>query len=131
VLVAGAVEPLSDNFLLVANDGEIVQVDSETMNEYRLSLVNVTSQPQVLVYDWLWRHLYWTSATNTSAIFKYSARDQTTSVLYVDPASTQPSSIIVSRYRHCTTGGRLALLSARPAVTPATLKRAATNFAAW
>ena len=26
---------------------------------------------------------------------------------------------------------RLPLLSARPAVTPATLKRAATNFAAW
>jgi len=27
--------------------------------------------------------------------------------------------------------GRLPLLSARPAVTPATLKRAATNFVAW
>jgi len=27
--------------------------------------------------------------------------------------------------------GRLLLLSARAAVTPATLKRAATNFAAW
>jgi len=27
--------------------------------------------------------------------------------------------------------GRLLLLSARPAVTPASLKRAATNFAAW
>ena len=27
--------------------------------------------------------------------------------------------------------GRLPLLSPRPAVTPATLKRAATNFAAW
>jgi len=27
--------------------------------------------------------------------------------------------------------GRLLLLSARPAVTPATLKGAATNFAAW
>jgi len=27
--------------------------------------------------------------------------------------------------------GRLPLLSARPAVNPATLKRAATNFAAW
>jgi len=27
--------------------------------------------------------------------------------------------------------GRLPLLSARPAVTPATLMRAATNFAAW
>jgi len=28
-------------------------------------------------------------------------------------------------------GGRLPLLSARPAVTPATFKRAATDFAAW
>ena len=28
-------------------------------------------------------------------------------------------------------GGRLPLLSARPAVAPATLKRAATSFAAW
>ena len=28
-------------------------------------------------------------------------------------------------------GGRLPLLSDRPAVTPATFKRAATNFAAW
>jgi len=28
-------------------------------------------------------------------------------------------------------GGRPPLLSTRPAVTPATLKRAATNFAAW
>ena len=28
-------------------------------------------------------------------------------------------------------GGRPPLLFARPAVTPATLKRAATNFAAW
>jgi len=28
-------------------------------------------------------------------------------------------------------GGRLPLLSARPAVTLAILKRAATNFAAW
>jgi len=29
---------------------------------------------------------------------------------------------------NCKPGGRLPLLSARPAVTPATLKRAATNF---
>jgi len=28
-------------------------------------------------------------------------------------------------------GGRLPLLSARPAVTPTTFKRPATNFAAW
>jgi len=29
------------------------------------------------------------------------------------------------------TGGRLPLLSTRPAVTPVTLKRTATSFAAW
>ena len=28
-------------------------------------------------------------------------------------------------------GGRLPLLSARPEITPATLKRATTDFAAW
>jgi len=28
-------------------------------------------------------------------------------------------------------GGRLPLLSTRPEITPATLKRAATSFAAW
>ena len=28
-------------------------------------------------------------------------------------------------------GGRLPLLSTRPTITPATLKRAATNFVAW
>ena len=28
-------------------------------------------------------------------------------------------------------GGKLSLLAARPAVTPATLERAATNFAVW
>jgi len=32
---------------------------------------------------------------------------------------------------HHKPGGRLLLLSARPAVTLATLKRAATSFAAW
>jgi len=31
----------------------------------------------------------------------------------------------------CLPGVRQPLLSARPAVTPATLKRAATNFVAW
>jgi len=32
---------------------------------------------------------------------------------------------------HKPSGGRLPLLSATPAVTPTTLKRAAANFAAW
>jgi len=34
-------------------------------------------------------------------------------------------------FRHKKNGGRLPLLSTRPAVTPVTLKRTATSFAAW
>jgi len=40
--------------------------------------------------------------------------------------SSQPASDVSHK-----PDGRLPLLSARPAVIPATLKRAATNFAAW
>jgi len=43
------------------------------------------------------------------------------------PALGSQSAGDVSRKPH----GRLPLLSVRPAVTPATLKRAATSFAAW
>ena len=39
---------------------------------------------------------------------------------------SQPAGVVSHKL-----GGRLPLLSARPAVTPATLKRTATNFAAW
>jgi len=84
---AGVDSRLSDNFLLVADDNEIVQVDVETMNSYRLSIINVTSQPQVLAYDWLREDVYWTSGINASAIFKYSFGDETTSVVYQDPTS--------------------------------------------
>ena len=41
-----------------------------------------------------------------------------------------PGSQLVGDVSH-KPGGRLPLLSARPALTPATLKRAATSFAAW
>ena len=44
------------------------------------------------------------------------------------PVHSSQSAVDVS---HPKPGGRLALLSARPTVTPATLKKAATNFAAW
>ena len=43
------------------------------------------------------------------------------------PALGSQSAGDVSRKPH----GRLPLLSVRPAVTPATVKRAATSFAAW
>jgi len=89
LFVAGAVSQFvnKDNFLLVADGNEIVQVDSKTMNEYRLSIINVTSQPQVLAYDWLNQDVYWTSAVNTSTIFKYSFVSRTMSVVYVDSTS--------------------------------------------
>jgi len=44
-----------------------------------------------------------------------------------DPGSWQSAAGEVSHKP----GGRLPLLSARPTVTPANLKRAAANFAAW
>jgi len=92
--VAGAVGLLLDNFLLVADENEIVQVDSKTLNADRVSVVNVTSQPQVLAYDWLRQDVYWTSAVNTSTIFKYSLIDENTSVVYVDPASMKPTTAL-------------------------------------
>ena len=42
-----------------------------------------------------------------------------------------PELIPVLGSQSAVTDGRLPLLSVRPAVTPATLKMAATNFAAW
>ena len=64
---------------------------------------------------------------------------------YIKKAKGSPNSITERRVPELTpvlgsqpagdvshkSGGRLPLLSARPTVTPATLKRAATNFAAW
>ena len=41
---------------------------------------------------------------------------------------SQPAGDVSHKHRH---GDRLPLLSARPAVTPTTFERAATNFAAW
>jgi len=49
------------------------------------------------------------------------------SITGADPGSWQSAAGDVNHKP----SGRLPLLSARPAVTPATLKRAATNFAAW
>ena len=94
-MVAGNYSVLSDNFLLVADGDRIIQVDVETMGgqEKRLGRfqlpISVTSQPQVLAYDWQREDVYWTSNVNTSAIFKYSFGNKTTSVVYVDPTSTQ------------------------------------------
>ena len=85
-LVVGVYSLLSDNFLLAADYNEIVQVDTATLNEYRLTVVNVTSLPQVLAYDWRHQIVYWTSEIKTSVIFKYSFVDRNTSVVYHDPA---------------------------------------------
>jgi len=79
---------LTDKFLLVADErgDRIAQLDAETLTTRRLSII-VTSQPQVLVYDWLRRDLYWTSGRQPSAIFKYSLATEESSQLYGDRAS--------------------------------------------
>ena len=53
--IAGGFGLLRDNFLLIADLDELVQVDAETMNQHRVSVANVTShrRPQVLEADWL------------------------------------------------------------------------------
>lgn len=78
---------LSDNFLLVADENQIVQIDSNTLDSYQLS-IKVTSQPQVLAYDWQRQDVYYTSGTNSSVIFKYSFLDKDTSVVFEDPTGT-------------------------------------------
>ena len=93
-MVTGVYSLLSDNFLLVADENEIVQVDSQTMSHYRHS-IKVTSQPQVLAYDWQRQDVYWTSATNTNAIFKYSFVHENTSVVYYDQTSMLTTTVVV------------------------------------
>jgi len=61
------------------NGNRIVQVDAETMT--RRLPITVTSQPQVLAYDWLRRDIYWTSGLHRETIFKYSiARNKTVQI---------------------------------------------------
>ena len=67
---------------------------------------------------------------NTSMLVKgkrspYSITESTVSEL-ISVLGSQPAGDVSHK-----PGGRLPLLSARPAVTPTTLKRDATNFAAW
>ena len=80
---------LTDKFLLVADeDGDrIVQVDTETMT-HQLPVI-VTSQPQVLVYDWLRRQIYWTSGRYhyRGTIFKYSFASSETVEIYTNATS--------------------------------------------
>ena len=93
-LVAGIFSMLSDNFLLVADENQIFQVDSGTLRNIKLP-VTMASQPQVLAYDWLREYIYYTSGLNTSVIFKYSFVDQNTSVLYEDPTGMIAISVVV------------------------------------
>jgi len=68
-----------------------------------------------------------TMNVSTAACKKGSPYSITDSVPGLIPVlGSQPAGDVSHR-----PGGRLPLLSARPAVTPATLKRAATNCAAW
>ena len=56
----------------------------------------------------------------------YSITERKVPELIIPVLGSQPAGQVSHK-----PGGGLPLLSARPAVTPATLKRAATNFAAW
>jgi len=71
------------------------------------------------------RPLLWSSQTVSSSHYKRLPSVGFQSWSRFLPAS-QPAGDVSHK-----PGGRLPLLSARPAVTPPTLKRAATNFAAW
>jgi len=72
-------------------------------------------------------------AENRSVCYLLSAVRTAISVYSILLQKESPYSIIECRVPELVTvlGDRLPLLSARPAVTLATLKRAATNFAAW
>jgi len=78
-----------DNYLLVADEREdrIVQIDTETLRTH-LPII-VTSQPQVLAYDWLKREIYWTSGRNRGTIFKYSLASNETSQIHTDKTSSK------------------------------------------
>jgi len=74
--------------------------------------------------------LSYTSTGNTTQIKKgkgspYSIAERRVPEL-IPVLGSQPAGDVSHKH-----GGRLPLLSIRPAVTLATLKRAATNFAAW
>ena len=56
----------------------------------------------------------------------YSITERKVPELIIPVLGSQPAGQVSHK-----PGGGLPLLSARPAVTPATLKRAVTNFAAW
>jgi len=88
--IAGNDGLLMDKFLLVADeDGDrIVQVDTKTMMTHRQT-ITVTSQPQVLAYDWLRRDIYWTSGRDRSTIFKYSLSSSETLELQTDITSSE------------------------------------------
>ena len=78
-------------------------------------------QPVVMLY----RNLHLVQAIVKGKGSPYSITERRVPEL-ITVLGSQPASDVSHK-----PGGRLPLLSARPAVTPATLKRAAANFAAW
>ena len=67
----------------------------------------------------------WPSAGDTAKASPYSIAERRVPEL-IPVLGSQPAGDVSHK-----PSGRLPLLFARPAVTPATLKRAATSFAAW
>ena len=58
----------------------------------------------------------------------YSITERRVPELIIPVLGSQPAGDVTVSHKP---GDRLPLFSTRPAVTPATLKRAATNFTAW
>ena len=73
--------------------------------------------------DWFWFHTIFSSVEGKGS--PYSFAEHKVPEL-VPVLGSQPAGDVSHK-----PDGRLPLLSARPAVTLATLKRAATSFAAW
>jgi len=95
-----------------------------TANACTITSPNIWPENEISCHNFLFLHWpqWWRSEQNNNP---YSITERR--VLELIPVLvSQPAGDVSHK-----PGGRLPLLSARPAVTLATLKRAATNFAAW
>ena len=95
-----------------------------TANACTITSPNIWPENEISCHDVLFLHWpqWWRSEQNHNP---YSITERRVPEL-IPVLGSQPAGDVSHK-----PGGRLPLLSARPAVTLATLKRAATNFAAW
>ena len=87
--------------------------------------MNLPHPPLLSIGHWLISRLKLSSAIANIKGSPYSIAERRVPQL-IPVLGSQPAGDVSHK-----PDGRLLLLSARSAVTPATLKRAATNFAAW